>query len=156
MTLPKERGVTPELSTLTSKELKSDGLEKVRFNMKRSIYSSTQNERSDSDVIVDRLLNSHCIKPSCLCMTKTVSKDLGSSLSVNVMDKLNQFRVIANCNSDNLSVIKVVSVYPCRGTALSTVSNIPPEERHITKLFKDQLCVSQTRHAVFLNTALIY
>ena len=75
---------------------------------------SVQDMEADCDVRVDRLMNSDNDKYSILRMPKTVEKRIGESLSVNAMDKVDQFRVIGNCSSQNSSGIKVGSVYPCR------------------------------------------
>ena len=91
LTLPKERDGTPEFSNLTRKESDNGGLEKVKVNVKRSISSSVQDRSSECDVRADRLLNHNNSKSSSLCMSKKVWKLLGSSLSVNVMDKVKNF-----------------------------------------------------------------
>ena len=101
--------------------------------MKRLISSFVQDGRADCDFIVDRLPKSDNIKSSTLYMPKTVWKGLGSRLSVNAMDKVNQFCVMSNCSSENSSVIKVGSVYHYRETVLSMISNTLPEERQVVE-----------------------
>ena len=126
-------GWAPVFSTSTGKESDTCGLNKVRVNLKRSIYSFLQDGRSECVFIVDRLLKSYKRKSSSLCMPKTVRKGLGGSLSVNSMDKVNQSCVIGNCISENYSRIKVVYVYHLRETVVSMRSNTLPEERRFTK-----------------------
>ena len=114
MTLPNEWDGPPAFSTSTGKESDTCGFKKVRVNVKRSISLFLQDGRAERDFIVDRLLNSDKNKYSGLCISKTVRKGLGVSLSVNAMDKVKKFFVISNCSNENLSVIKVGSVYHCR------------------------------------------
>ena len=78
-------------------------------------------------------------------MPKTVRKGLGSSLSVNSIDKVMQFCVIINCSYENFIKIKVGYMYHCRETLVSMRSNTLPEELRVTESFENQTCVSQTR-----------
>ena len=114
ITLPKEWYRPPAFSNLTEKGSDTGALKKVRVNVKRSIPLSVQDRRSECDVRLYMLMNSYKDKSSILYMQKTVWKRLGSILSINAMDKVDQFRVIGNCSSQNSSGIKVGSVYPCR------------------------------------------
>ena len=59
-------------------------------------------------------------------MLKTSWKFLRTGLSVDVMDKVEQFRLTDNCIGDKLSITKAVSVYPFRETILSMISNTLP------------------------------
>ena len=110
-TLTKEWDGPPDFSTSTGKESDTCGVEKVRVNAKWSIYLFLQDGRVERDFIVDRLPNSDDKKYSSMCMLKTVQKGLGNSLSVNTIGKVNQFFVISNCSSENMSRIKVGYVY---------------------------------------------
>jgi len=145
MTLPKEWEGPPAFSTSTGKESDTCGLKTVRVNVKRSISLFVQDGRAECDFTVGRLPNLDNSKYSSLCMPKTVRKGLGSSLSVNAMEKVNQFCLISNCSSENTSRIKVGSMYPCMETVVSMRSNTLPEERRVTESSKNQKCIAQTR-----------
>ena len=70
---------------------------------------------------------------------------IGRSLSVNAMDKVDQFRVVGNCSSQNSSGIKGGSVYPYRETVMSMGPNTLPVEWQFSELFENQTCISQNK-----------
>ena len=145
MTLPKEWHGMPDFSTLEGGESETGDLEKVRANAKQLISSSMQFRKVERNGRVNRLLKSDHGKSASLCMLKTVWKGLGPSLSVNAMGKVEPFQVTSNSSSENLSIIKAGSIYPCRETVLSMGSNTCQEKQWITESLDNQTCIAQTQ-----------